>query len=163
MCYKVLTSEERCRIIIDMYDELILLAHRIVSNMPDSEDVVQRATQLFLDEKKQPRSRYWLYPTTIRLAYDLLKDKRKSISVGLVPDIESKLLDPSRQLLKKDLQEMLHKAISMTRPEYRAVISLFYLEGKSLKEGAEILDITPGAFAIRLHRARRRLKAILME
>jgi len=117
---------------------------------------------LFLDENKQPKSQNWLYPTTARLAYELIKHKRRSIPRGAIPDIESTVLDPSQIVLDRDAKETMYTAIAMLKPGYRAMLTLFYIEGVNLKEGAEILGITPGAFANRLHRARRQLKAILL-
>ncbi len=160
---KGLTYEEKCQIIIEMYDELIQLALNIVSNMADSEDVVQQACLLFIDEEreKKPRTRYWLYPTTIHLAYDLLKQRRKHTSIDSIGDIVSKLLDPSEKLLDKNSCELLHNAISMLEDKYRDPINLFYIKGKTIKEGAKILGIKPETFASHLHRARKYLRGFL--
>lgn len=158
---KILTYEKRCQIIIEIYDELIQLAQSILSNMADSEDVVQQACLLFLDKKRRLKSHYWLYPTTIHLAYALLKRRRKYIPIDSFADFESKLLDPSEKLLDKNSKELLRKAISMLEDKYRKPIVLFYIQGKAIKEGAQILGITPEAFASRLHQARKYLKDFL--
>lgn len=158
---KKLTYKEKCEIIKETYDELLQLAQSILYNRADSEDVVQQACMLFFDGEKNPRSRFWLYPTTIHLAGDLLKRRRRFIPLDNNIDIESELLDPSEKLLDKNSRELLHQAISMLEDKYRDPINLFYIQGKTIKEGAKILEITPVAFSSRLHRARQKIKGFL--
>jgi RNA polymerase sigma-70 factor (ECF subfamily) len=55
----------------------------------------------------------------------------------------------------------LEKALDELSPDLRSVVVLRELEGLSYQEIADLLGITKSAAAVRLHRARRRLKEIL--
>ena len=49
------------------------------------------------------------------------------------------------------------------KAEDRALVHMFYFENRSVKDIAAILDARPDALKMRLSRARRRLKLVLME
>jgi RNA polymerase sigma factor (sigma-70 family) len=55
----------------------------------------------------------------------------------------------------------LEKALDELSPDLRSVIVLRELEGLSYQEIADLLGINKSAVAVRLHRARRRLRNIL--
>lgn len=54
-------------------------------------------------------------------------------------------------------------ALRTLPPRDRALVVLFYYEDRPLAEAADVLDMTPGSAKVALHRARRRLAAILHE
>ena len=55
----------------------------------------------------------------------------------------------------------LYAAIEKLRPEYREVIKLFYLEGLSVKQIAQILDKNENTVKTHLSRAREYLRPLL--
>ena len=55
----------------------------------------------------------------------------------------------------------LEKALDELSPDLRSVVVLRELEGLSYQEIADLLGITKSAAAVRLHRARQRLRDIL--
>lgn len=55
------------------------------------------------------------------------------------------------------------QAVLALRPEYRAVVYLYYYEGYSTDEIAKLLHISQSAVSTRLHRARQQLKDELKE
>jgi len=58
-------------------------------------------------------------------------------------------------------KETLSEIMSGMRVSYRECLTLFYLEGKSIEASAQSLNITPGNFKTRLHRARTALRTQL--
>jgi RNA polymerase sigma-70 factor (ECF subfamily) len=66
-------------------------------------------------------------------------------------------MDPERQ----DIKDAVHKALKMLEPEFRTVIVLRLIDGYSVKETAEILQLPQGTVASRLARAQEKLKDIL--
>jgi RNA polymerase sigma factor (sigma-70 family) len=55
------------------------------------------------------------------------------------------------------------RAIRQLPPVQRAAIVLFYFEDRPVAEVADILQISPGAAKVALHRSRRRLAELLGE
>ena len=60
-----------------------------------------------------------------------------------------------------ELRLAVRKSVSELDPRYALPVILFYLEGLSVKEVAERLDLPEGTVKIRLHRARDVLKETL--
>lgn len=61
----------------------------------------------------------------------------------------------------KEVALLLKKGLKQLPPHYREIIILYYLEGLSYKEIADVLRIPPGTVGIRIKRAKDRLKKIL--
>ncbi len=57
-----------------------------------------------------------------------------------------------------ETSQEVRRAVQSLKPRDREVIVLFYLEERTVKEIAELLDAKPNAIEVRLHRARLRLK-----
>lgn len=53
--------------------------------------------------------------------------------------------------------ERLHEAIAELQPEYRILITLFYIEEMSYKEIADMLGLTQQIVSQKLYRARKKL------
>ena len=59
--------------------------------------------------------------------------------------------------------ECIRDLVDSLSPEHRVAIILHDLQGLKNREIAEILDCSLGAVKIRVHRARQKLKALLVE
>lgn len=68
--------------------------------------------------------------------------------------------DPTATVLarRRELIGVLHVTLAGMKPQYRQVIELYHLEGKSLEEVAEQLQMSAGQVRGLLHRARASLK-----
>ncbi len=64
-------------------------------------------------------------------------------------------------LERAELSRLVRNAIEQLPETYRVVLLLRDIEELSTEEAAELLDITPNALKIRLHRARQALRALL--
>ena len=62
---------------------------------------------------------------------------------------------------KKEASEIVNKALMALDPKFRIIVSMRMLQGYSVKETAEILDIPLGTVLSRLSRAQEQLKNIL--
>ncbi len=58
---------------------------------------------------------------------------------------------------------MLYQALDLLHPDERTLISLFYLDGKSLAEIAFIMSITETNAKTRLFRTRKKLQKIISD
>ena len=136
-------------------DRLYRLALAIVGNVAEAEDIVQDAFVKLVE--KNPRfessehETAWLTRVTVNLCKDRLRSHRWKKTVALLDfypaenDEESGLLD----------------AVSSLPTKYRTVIHLFYYEGYSLKEIAELLELNEATVRQQHSRARKTLENLL--
>ncbi|MBK7871042.1 MAG: sigma-70 family RNA polymerase sigma factor [Saprospiraceae bacterium] len=66
-------------------------------------------------------------------------------------------VDPERH----DIRDAVQKALQLLEPDFRMVIILRLIDGYSVKETAEMLQLPQGTVASRLARAQEKLKDIL--
>jgi RNA polymerase sigma factor (sigma-70 family) len=144
---------------------VLALCQRILGNRHDAEDAFQ-ATFLVLVHKagsvrKQASLSHWLYGVACRTALQARTDlarrrvhEKKATTTGIceaVPD-----------LLWQDMHSVLDDEVSRLPEKYRAPVALCYLEGMTYEEASRQLHLPKGTVAIRLARARERLRASLV-
>lgn len=66
--------------------------------------------------------------------------------------------DPAALLMRKMTAEQVHRAVAGLPPEFRAAVSLFFLEDLTYEETATVLDCPLGTVRSRLHRGRKLLQ-----
>ncbi len=76
-----------------------------------------------------------------------------------IPDPVDEHADPARM----DDQQLVRQALQHIEADYRSVIVLRLLEGYSVKETAEILDVPMGTVASRLARGLDKLKDVIVK
>ncbi len=69
--------------------------------------------------------------------------------------------NPEQYTQSKELGSEIEAAIEKLRPEYRAVIVLWHIEGRPYDEIAEILDLPLGTVKTYIHRGRNELREML--
>lgn len=74
-----------------------------------------------------------------------------------VKQMEDTAMNPERQ----DTKELVQRALQQLEPEFRSVVVLRLLDGFSVKETAEILNVPQGTVASRLARGQLKLKEIM--
>ncbi|MEZ5182413.1 MAG: sigma-70 family RNA polymerase sigma factor [Acidimicrobiales bacterium] len=147
--------------------ETFTLARRLVSDEDDARDVVQeaylRAFRSIGSFRGEAQFTTWLYRITANCASTHLGRRRRHRHDEL--DEEAELVDPA---LEHDpeaatdaalLRQRLELAVAELPPRLRAVVVLRDIYDLSHAEVAEQLGISESAAKVRLHRARRRLRA----
>lgn len=133
------------------------LAYSYLKNPDDAEDVVQETfLRLYLSNTEfetDENIKAWLIRVAINLSKDMLKSSWFRGRTELDKDI------PAKEKNEDTISEIIEKL----KPEYRAVIFLFYYEGYSVKEIAEMNEISVSAATTRLSRARKKLKKLLLK
>ncbi|MGI6295629.1 MAG: RNA polymerase sigma factor [Armatimonadota bacterium] len=66
--------------------------------------------------------------------------------------------DPGKAAMKRSLQDSVQNAISSLKPDYREVVTLFYVDGADVAEISRITGSPEGTVKSRLARARAELK-----
>jgi RNA polymerase sigma-70 factor, ECF subfamily len=149
-------------IIADLYrrhaDGLMVVAYRLMMSRADAEDVVH---DLFVGlpealKKYEERGRLqsWLTRIVVRLALSRMRTRRY---VALdTADLAVAPHEPENSIA-------IQRAMAGLSPSLRTVLVLKELEGFSHAEIAAMLDISVAASEVRLHRALRQLRSVLME
>ncbi|MCL2677449.1 MAG: sigma-70 family RNA polymerase sigma factor [Clostridiales bacterium] len=138
-------------------NRLLRAALAIMGSKADAEDVVQDVfLKLF---EKQPRfetpehETAWLLTVTANLCKTRLSSPWRKKTVPLLADYPA----------QTGAQQNILEAVLSLPAKYRAIIHLFYYEGYSTKEIAEITQQKESTVRQQLTRARRALKAFLGE
>ena len=151
-------DESRLSFYIHKYHSTVYrLAYSYLKNPDDAEDVVQETfLRLYLSNTEfetDENIKAWLIRVAINLSKDMLKSSWFRGRTELDKDI------PAKEKNEDTISEIIEKL----KPEYRAVIFLFYYEGYSVKEIAEMNEISVSAATTRLSRARKKLKKLLLK
>lgn len=100
----------------------------------------------------------WLRGVAVRTTQMRLRSTRRRREVSL-PVLRELAVRPRQEAVVDRLT--VEKALDELSPDLRSVVVLRELEGLTYQEIADLLGITKSAAAVRLHRGRKRLCAIL--
>lgn len=140
---------------------VLSVCRRHLPTEQDAEDAAQ-ATFLVLARKAgtvrwKKSISPWLYQVALRVASNLRRGIQRRREESQSPDIATRgqsLDDVERQ----HAREVFDSALSAMPKRYRDPLVLFYLEGHSRSEVADLLGLSPGAVKTRLERGRKRLR-----
>jgi RNA polymerase sigma-70 factor (ECF subfamily) len=154
-----LSVTERAGQIIDLYGNSILrLAYSYLHNMSDAEDILQDTLIQYI--KTAPafegasHEKAWL----LTVAANISKNKIKYNKYRETDELMEELVAED----KEDLS-FVWEAVKQLPEKYREVIHLFYQEGLSTKEIADVLGRKEATVRSDLLRGRDKLKTILKE
>lgn len=129
----------------------------------DAEDVAQetflRAVSKLHTLREADRARSWLLAIARRLCLD--RHRRRRPVAGLPDDVPAP--EPAYPADGDVRLERLHGAIRRLREDFREVITLYYLDGRSCRGVAQTLGIGEATVRQRLFRARLMLHEFLSE
>ena len=136
------------------------------------QEVFEKAQRAIGTFRGDSRALTWLYRVATNVAIDRLRSggrlaelERDDTDAGSLRGVETAGATDERSLDgevdRKRMRECIMGVVDGLPPSQRAVILLGELRGLSDREMAEALGISLGAAKIRLHRARRALKAAL--
>jgi RNA polymerase sigma-70 factor (ECF subfamily) len=153
-----MTKQQFAQLVLDSTDCLYRVSKGILCNDADCEDAVWEAIGIgfvSLDTLRQDAyARTWLTRILINECYRILRQKKRSTNTL---ELENCAANPSTDRKYSELYE----AIGALDEKYRIPIVLFYLEGYSIREIADILQSTEGTVKSWLSRGRSRLREIM--
>lgn len=138
---------------------------RIVGDVVEAEDVMQEAFFKAYDRINTYRNEVsfgaWLKRIVVNASLDFLKKKKLLItSIDQAYGLSAVDEEPESEFSPESV-EQLNSAIAQLSEGYKVVITLYYLEGYSHDEIAELLGITSSTSRSQLVRAKQRLAEIL--
>lgn len=153
------------RTIIKMHNQrLYRIARSVVRNDSEAEDIVQeayvRAFAQLGDFRGESSLATWLSRIVINEALGRLRKRRRTVAMpqGLQAEIIKFPLnpsdDPERTMAQRQILELVERATDRLPDVYRTVFVARVIEGLSIDETAELLDVRPETVKTRLHRAR---------
>lgn len=157
---------------------LLAVARRIVGSDDDARDVLQDA---FLSAFRNlhgfagdARLSTWLHRIVVNMALMKLRTRRRRPEESIEPLLPAFLADghhagrfaalgerADQLVAAKETREAVRRHIEQLPESFRTVLLLRDIEGMSTEETAQLLDTTPNAVKIRLHRARQALRTLL--
>jgi len=163
--------------LVERYDRRLLrIAEHITHNREDSQDVVQeaclKAFQHLGDFREDSRFLTWLIRITVNQALMKLRKWRTTKEVSLDENFQAEgdmlprevadwTPNPEELYRASELRDILIKALGELRPILRTVFVLRDMEGLSIDQTADVLQLTPAAVKARLWRARLQLRELL--
>ena len=156
---------------------LLAVTRRILPTDEDARDAVQDAF-LFafrsLDRfQGQSRVSTWLHRIAVNAALMKLRTRRRKREEPLDPLLPTylddghhaerfaKWDDPTELIERAENKTLIRKLIDELPDAYRTVLLLRDIEGLDTEETAKLLETTPNAVKVRLHRARQALRTLL--
>jgi RNA polymerase sigma factor (sigma-70 family) len=144
------------------------LAYSTIGDMEKSEDVAQNVFVIVWQNLSQLRDynklKSWLYQITKNeIVRYYRKESRdilsKSLSANATKEIEASHADPVEHVLSKERREFIQRALGRIPSHYREPLILFYWEGRSIRQVAEMFELNEATAKKRIFRARKMLKA----
>ncbi|HEV3090701.1 MAG TPA: sigma-70 family RNA polymerase sigma factor [Candidatus Cybelea sp.] len=151
--------------LVERYDRAVYhLAYRMLHHVEDARDVTQeaffKAFRSLRTFKPGAKFSTWIFAIAYHACCDRL-NRRKRDSGGEMPDYADTAPGPEAQAIALDEGARLRRAIDALPEKYRAVITLFHLQGKQYDEIASVLDLPMGTVKTHLFRAKEQLRRLL--
>lgn len=146
-------------------DSMYRVAWRLTGNRDLAAELVQesylQAWQGLESLRDRARLRSWLFGI---LRFQFSKQmRREARSSNLPPEAVESLIDPSdpSDTIDRETADQVQAAIGQLNDEHKFPILLVSMEGFSVDQAAEILEVPRGTVLSRLHRGRQKLKQLL--
>jgi RNA polymerase sigma-70 factor (ECF subfamily) len=151
---------------------LFHIARGVVRDHSIAEDVVQEAYLLAFRHLKEFRGQSslstWLHRIVLNEALGRIRQSARRREIAIPTDgsgaqilnfpSNSSLDDPEKTMAQRQILRLVEEATDELPDDFRLVFIARVIEGMSVEETAELLDIRPETVRTRLHRARKLLR-----
>lgn len=155
---------EKFEPIIRHYNQILFrIGMSYLSSPEDAEDAMQNAWLKAFENlgafRGTARFSTWLCRIMINECLMALRKNKKTYSFDMnAPDKLYNNDDPADKMTREQALGWLEESLLELPPEYRSVYIMREIEGLSVDNAAEILELTPENIRVRLHRAKKMLK-----
>lgn len=165
--------------LVTQYEKQIInIAYGMLS---DREDALDAAQEVFIKVYKnissfkgQSSLTTWIYRITANVCNDILRKRQRSAkTISLYPsdddeeNRQSEIADnaptPEVALEQSEAQKAVREGIASLSDDFRAVLTVCDIDGRSYDEASQILGLPTGTIKSRLNRARNALRKKLSE
>ncbi|NET36290.1 MAG: sigma-70 family RNA polymerase sigma factor [Cyanothece sp. SIO1E1] len=166
-------NQSAFRQLVERYkDYVFTVCFRVLQQREEAEeasqDVFIKVYRTLGSFEQKSKFSTWLYTVAYRTALDKVRTRKKgNISIDQednylqIPDQENR---GAEQMINTELlKAQLIAAIRQLKPQDAAVVTLFYLKEKSIKEIVEITGLTTTNVKTKLHRTRESLRKHLQK
>ena len=153
---------------LPLFEQLYNFAHWLAQDASEAEDLVQetyaKALRAFSGFQLGTNFRAWMF-RILRNTFLTSRTGLKSTSVSddEVETIASAAPNPETLLLERADREMVRQALTELPVPFREILLLCEVEEMSYEEIAQVLAIPIGTVMSRLYRARKALRALMVE
>ena len=153
----------------------IVSAHVPAEQAPEvAHDVFVRAYRSLSRFSKQVPFEHWLSRLAVRTCYDFWRARRRAdIPVSTLTEDQSGWLDRALaaestahfrdEADRRESLEVLDWALGQLSPENRLVLTLVHLEGRPIREAADLLGWSMINVKVRCYRARQKLRSLFLQ
>ncbi len=152
------------------HKRMFVIAKGLLKSKEDAEDAVQIALlNIARHMERVPKGNEkvlsaYIYTTTRNTALSILRKKAREVDTV---DMDSLPLsvgnDPLEAMMKQSDYATLLSVITKLPMSHREIIFLRYVQGKDIKEVAELIGRTPNYVRVQVHRAKKQLADLCRE
>lgn len=156
-------------VLVDRYkDYAFTIAKRVLRNNEEAEEVAQDAFMKVFQKldtyDHSSKFSTWLYAIVFRTAISQLRKKGLEYSdndVAALDHIHVETRDPEVTYSKKETELYVRKVVDQLPVAESVIVTLYYMDGSSVKEIAEVMNMTEGNVKVKLMRCRKKLRSLL--
>lgn len=146
-------------------DRALALAVRLLHNREDAEDLVQDAFFAALehiDVFDDTRPFWpWLSRILVNRGLDLAAARAVRVTEALPDDVHDAALGPAEVAERAEVLARFRHELALLPPRRKLIMQLFELDGYTVAEIAELLELSPATVRWHLHAARHQLRGAL--
>jgi RNA polymerase sigma-70 factor (ECF subfamily) len=157
-------------ILVDRYKDMVFsVALKVVKNREEAEEVSQdtfiKAYRSLKSFKGDAKFSTWLYKIAYHNCMDRVKKIAKAYHTGTIDEVTENRIKATDDVLKtieqKERAIIIKECLGELPEDERAILWFFYFEELSLKEITEVTDYSENNVKVKLHRARKKLLAVV--
>ena len=158
--------------LVERYQRMVYsLALKLLKNTEDAEEMAQdtfiKAFQKLNMYEGKSKFSTWLYSITYNASISELRKRRIQFSSledqQLSDQDEMKMHDYFSETKKEDQERYLNLALGKLPEDDQVLVTLYYYESQSMDEISIITGLTTSNIKVKIHRARKRMFALLHE
>jgi RNA polymerase sigma-70 factor (ECF subfamily) len=152
-------------LVFKLSPQLTAYLRRMLGNASDADDLLQetlvRIARNLPSFEGRSSAKNWAYRIATNVAIDFLR-KTKRICEDELSDVSDvSEFDEEDRLVLDEMNDCVRQVIDGLSPDFRAALVLYNLQGKSVAETAEILEISLSLAKVRIHRGKAKLREAL--
>lgn len=165
-------SRPAFQLLVERYQHFVFtIAFKMLRSREEAEEVAQdvfvKVYRTLSSYEQKSKFSTWLYTVTYRTAIDTAR-KKQLLTHSIDGEtyflqLENTEDNPLEEVQQSDIQHQIQLAINRLRPDDAALITLFYLNEKPIKEISRITGLTETNIKTKLHRIREVLREYLNE